>query len=179
MGPRRFEPLTSAVQAEVTQTTPPLSPGQHEVYSIPILAYAGLESYSHKRGSFCILETVHLYTSIITMQNRPSSVSRSWIRPLRSPSSPVRASPTSRRTSSPTWDEIRLSNPVFEGDTIYSQSEVLEKRESRSRKNVGIVKVKTTGFNQEGKVVITFNRMIMVCKKVYAPEVVRVIPEEG
>ncbi len=39
------------------------------------------------------------------------------------------------------WDEIRLPNPVFEGDTIYSQSEVLEKRESRSRPNVGIVTV--------------------------------------
>ena len=77
------------------------------------------------------------------------------------------------------WDEIRLPNPVFEGDTIYSQSEVLEKRESRSRENVGIVKVETTGFNQDGKVVITFNRTIMVYKKGYAPEVARVILEEG
>ena len=37
------------------------------------------------------------------------------------------------------WDEIRLPNPVFEGDTIYARSEVLEKRESKSRPNVGIV----------------------------------------
>src|SRR3954447_14378777 len=41
------------------------------------------------------------------------------------------------------WDEVKLPNPVFEGDTIYSQSEVLEKRESKSRPEVGIVKVKT------------------------------------
>ena len=42
------------------------------------------------------------------------------------------------------WDKIRLPNPVFEGDTVYSRSEVLEIRESRSRPNVGIVKVRTT-----------------------------------
>ncbi len=76
------------------------------------------------------------------------------------------------------WDEVRLPNPVFEGDTIYSRSEVLEKRESRSRKDVGIVTVKTTGYNQEGKVVITFKRTIMVYKKDHAPEIVRFTPEE-
>ena len=48
------------------------------------------------------------------------------------------------------WDEVRLPNPLFEGDTVYSRSEVLEKRESKSRPNVGIVKVKTTGFKQDG-----------------------------
>src|ERR1700688_4782105 len=48
------------------------------------------------------------------------------------------------------WDEVRLPQPVFEGDTIHSRSEVLELRESRSRPNVGIVTVRTTGFNQDG-----------------------------
>jgi itaconyl-CoA hydratase len=76
------------------------------------------------------------------------------------------------------WDEIRLPNPVFEGDTIYSQSEVLEKRESRSRENVGIVTVKTTGYNQDGKVVITFKRTIMVYRRGHAPKVARLIPGE-
>ena len=77
------------------------------------------------------------------------------------------------------WDEVRLPNPVFEGDTIYSRSEVLEKRESKSRPDVGIVTVKTTGYNQEGKVVITFRRTIMVYKKGYAPEIARLTPEGG
>ena len=67
------------------------------------------------------------------------------------------------------WDEVRLPNPVFEGDTIYSQSEVLEKRESRSRPNVGIVTVKTTGFNQDGAIVITFKRNVMVNQRGQAP----------
>ena len=69
------------------------------------------------------------------------------------------------------WDEVRLPNPVFEGDTIYSQSEVLEKRESRSRKNVGIVTVKTTGYNQDETIVIVFKRTIMVYKRGHAPKI--------
>jgi acyl dehydratase len=71
------------------------------------------------------------------------------------------------------WDEVRLPAPVFEGDTIYSQSEVLEARESRSRPNVGIVTVRTTGYNQRGESVITFRRTIMVYKRGHAPEIPR------
>ena len=71
------------------------------------------------------------------------------------------------------WDEVRLPAPVFEGDTIYSSSEVLEKRESKSRPNIGIVTVKTTGYNQDGKTVITFKRTLMVYKRGHAPEIAR------
>ena len=67
------------------------------------------------------------------------------------------------------WDEVRLPHPVFEGDTIYSRSEVLEIRESKSRPNVGIVKVKTTGVNQAGTPVIDFTRTFMVWKRGYVP----------
>lgn len=72
------------------------------------------------------------------------------------------------------WDEIRLPAPVFEGDTLYSQSEVLEKRESKSRTNVGIVTVRTHGFNQDGTIVISFKRTIMVYKRGQAPKIPRV-----
>ena len=75
------------------------------------------------------------------------------------------------------WDEVRLPNPVFEGDTIYSQSEVLETRESRTRSNVGIVRVKTTGYNQEGEVVITFIRTVMVYKRGQQPLIPRLRPQ--
>jgi itaconyl-CoA hydratase len=71
------------------------------------------------------------------------------------------------------WDEIRLPNPVFEGDTIYSQSEVLEKRESKSRPNVGIVTVRTTGYNQDGTVVISFKRTVMVYRRGQSPQIPR------
>jgi itaconyl-CoA hydratase len=67
------------------------------------------------------------------------------------------------------WDEVRLPHPVFEGDTIYSRSEVLDTRESKSRPNVGIVKVKTTGVNQDGTPVIDFTRTFMVWKRGHVP----------
>ena len=75
------------------------------------------------------------------------------------------------------WDEIRLPNPVYEGDTVYSQSEVLEKRESKSRPNVGIVTVKTTGYNQAGTVVVSFRRTLMVYRRGMAPEIPRLPPD--
>ena len=67
------------------------------------------------------------------------------------------------------WDEVRLPHPVFEGDTIYAQSEVLETRESKSRPAVGLVRVKTTGVNQHGTPVIEFKRTFMVWKRGHVP----------
>ena len=78
------------------------------------------------------------------------------------------------------WDEVRLPHPVFDGDTLYAQSEVLEKRESKSRPHMGIVRFKTTGFNQTGQVVIEFVRTIMVYKRGHVPQVQRpVIADPG
>ncbi len=76
------------------------------------------------------------------------------------------------------WDEVRMPNPVFEGDTLYSQSEVLEKRESKSRTNVGLVAVKTVGFNQDGKVVLTFKRTALIYKRGQAPTIARLRPAD-
>ena len=67
------------------------------------------------------------------------------------------------------WDEVRLPNPLFEGDTVRSKSEVLEMRESKSRPTQGIVRVKTTGMNQHGAVVIEFTRTFMVWKRGHVP----------
>jgi acyl dehydratase len=76
------------------------------------------------------------------------------------------------------WDEVRLPAPVYEGDTIYAQSEVLEARESRSRPQLGIVKLRTTGFKQDGTVVITFTRTVMVYKRGHVPEIPRPRPKQ-
>ena len=62
------------------------------------------------------------------------------------------------------WNDIRLSAPVFAGDTIYAESEVLSKRESKSRPNQGIVTVKTTGKKADGTVFLTFERTVLVPK---------------
>lgn len=74
------------------------------------------------------------------------------------------------------WDEVRLPNPLFEGDTVYSRSEVLQTRESRSRPNVGIVTVLTTGFKQDGTPVITFRRTVMVYRRGHGPQLPEVSP---
>jgi acyl dehydratase len=75
------------------------------------------------------------------------------------------------------WDEVRLPAPVFVGDTIYAQSEVLEARDSRSKPAVGIVKLRTTGFKQDGTVVITFLRTVMVYKRGHVPQIPQPTPK--
>jgi acyl dehydratase len=74
------------------------------------------------------------------------------------------------------WDEVKLPHPVFEGDTIYSTSELLDKRESRSRANVGLVTVRTTGYNQDGQVVLTFKRTALIYKRGQGPKITRPLP---
>ena len=68
------------------------------------------------------------------------------------------------------WQDIAMPAPVFEGDTLYAQSEVLSTRESKSRPNMGIVEIKTAGFKQDGTVVMTFRRTILVYKRGHAPQ---------
>lgn len=68
------------------------------------------------------------------------------------------------------WDEIRLPNPVFEGDTIYEESEVLSKRDSKSRPYAGIVTVLTKGINQKDETVIHFKRTFMVYRQGHSPQ---------
>jgi acyl dehydratase len=63
------------------------------------------------------------------------------------------------------WTEIELPNPVYNGDTIYAQSEILNKRESKSRPYAGIVEARTTGYKADGTVVITYKRTFMVYKR--------------
>ena len=68
------------------------------------------------------------------------------------------------------WDEVRLPAPVFEGDTIYSESEVLERPRDRARgPRSASSTVRTTGSNQDGVVVITFVRTIMVYRRGHGP----------
>ena len=66
------------------------------------------------------------------------------------------------------WDDIKLTAPVFAGDTLYAESEVLAKRESKSRPNAGIVKVKTTGHKEDGTVFMTFERNMLIPKRGHA-----------
>src|SRR5487761_6644 len=75
------------------------------------------------------------------------------------------------------WDEVRLPAPVFAGDTIYSESEVLELRLSNSRPDVGVVTVRTIGFNQEGTIVIMFRRTMLIYRQGCGPNLTAVEPK--
>jgi itaconyl-CoA hydratase len=67
------------------------------------------------------------------------------------------------------WDQVRLPAPVFAGDTIYAESEVLETRPSKSRPGQGIVRVRTRGYKADGTVVIAFERTVLVHSRASAP----------
>ena len=60
------------------------------------------------------------------------------------------------------WDNVRLTAPVYLGDTLYAESEVLEKRRSESRAHHGIVRIRTVGRNQDGAAVIEFERVLLI-----------------
>ena len=66
------------------------------------------------------------------------------------------------------WTDIKLTAPVFVGDTIYAESEVLEMRESQSRPTQGIVRIKTIGKKSDGTVFMSFERTILVPKRGHA-----------
>ncbi|WP_336345539.1 MaoC family dehydratase [Halalkalicoccus ordinarius] len=86
------------------------------------------------------------------------------------------------------YDEIRHHAPVFHGDTIFAESEVIEKRESSSRDHVGIVTTELRAYNQNDELVLSLERTPMVLKREYAepsaakppgwPEGVGTQPEE-
>jgi itaconyl-CoA hydratase len=73
------------------------------------------------------------------------------------------------------WSEIKLPKPVFAGDTLWAESEVLGARPSRSRPSVGIIEIRTRGINQRNEVVIEFRRSFMVFKR-DAPEMQETFP---
>jgi itaconyl-CoA hydratase len=63
------------------------------------------------------------------------------------------------------WTDIRMPAPVFNGDTLYAESTVLDKRDSKSRPAQGIVNVATRGWKQDGTTVMTFQRSVLVPRK--------------
>jgi acyl dehydratase len=68
------------------------------------------------------------------------------------------------------WNDIKLTAPVFAGDTLYAESEVIAKRESKSRPTQGIVTVRTRGLNQDDVEVISYERIVLVPKRGHAVE---------
>jgi len=142
------------------------------------------DTYRHPVGR-TITETDNIWFTLLTLNNNPIHFDRhyaaqtEWGRPLVDSTftlalvTGLSVSGISQLAVNLGWDEVRLPAPVFEGDTIYAQTEVLSARESKSRPTMGIVTVKTTGFNQDGTIVIEFKRTLMVYKRAHLPQIPR------
>jgi acyl dehydratase len=78
-------------------------------------------------------------------------------------------------------ESLKHANPTFHGDTIYSETRVTDKKESKSKPDRGVVSVKTLGYKQDGTVVCEFDRKVMVPKREHASEAQpgRPEPQEG
>jgi itaconyl-CoA hydratase len=78
-------------------------------------------------------------------------------------------------TANLAWTDITLPHPVFVGDTLFAESEILDTRESSTNPDVGIVSMRTRGLNQDGVTVIEYRRTFMIYRRT-APQAVSVFP---
>ncbi|MEE2699054.1 MAG: MaoC family dehydratase [Pseudomonadota bacterium] len=135
--------------------------------------------YEHRPGR-TITESDNTWFTLITMNQHPLHFDASyaakseWKKPLVNSAltlsivAGMSVSDISQKAiANLGWDKIRLTGPVFVGDTIYAESEVLEVRESKSRPTQGIVAVKTTGITSENNVFMTYERTVLIPKRGY------------
>jgi itaconyl-CoA hydratase len=121
-----------------------------------------------------VLDADNVWFTLLTMNTNPihfdaeHAAKTEWKRPLVDSTftlalvTGLSVADVSERAVNLGWREVRLPAPVFAGDTIRAETEVLETRESKSRSGQGIVTVRTRGLNQRDEVVIEFERTIMV-----------------
>jgi itaconyl-CoA hydratase len=138
--------------------------------------FAELEVGATYRSRFgrTILEADNAWFTLLTMNTNPIhfdaeyAAGTEWEKPLVDSTftlalvTGLSVADVSERGVNLGWREVRLPAPVFAGDTIRAETEVLSKRESRSRPGFGIVTVRSRGLNQRDEVVIEFERSILV-----------------
>ena len=130
--------------------------------------------YEHRPGR-TLTETDNIWFSLLTMNQHPLhfdavyGAATDFKRPLVNSTLTLSivtgmsvADVSQKTVANLGWDKIRLSAPVFAGDTIYAESEVIGKRESASRPHHGIVTVRTTGKKADGTVFMTFERSCLI-----------------
>ena len=133
--------------------------------------------YEHRPGR-TISESDNTWFKLITMNQHPLhfdaayAATSEWKKPLVNSALTLSivtgmsvADISQKAIANLGWDKIKLTGPVFVGDTIYAESEVLEVRESKSRPTQGIVTVKTTGKTSEGLVFLTYERSVLIPKR--------------
>ena len=121
-----------------------------------------------------VLEADNVWFTLLTMNTNPIhfdaeyAAATPWQRPLVDSTftlalvTGLSVGDVSERAVNLGWREVRLPAPVYAGDTIRAETELLAKRESQSRPGQGIVTVRTRGLNQRDEIVIEFERTIMV-----------------
>jgi len=143
---------------------------------IPYVGYSELEVGAVFRSRFgrTVLEADNVWFTLLTLNTNPIhfdaayAAQTEWGRPLVDSTftlalvTGLSVVDISESGVNLGWREVRLPAPVFAGDTIHAETEVLSKRESRSRPGRGIVTVRTRGLNQRDEVVIDFERTIML-----------------
>ena len=138
------------------------------------------DTYEHRPGR-TISETDNTWFTLLTMNTHPLHFDAAYAaktefgRPLVNSCltlaivAGMSVSDLSQKaTANLGWDKVRLTAPVFAGDTLYAESEVLEVRESRSRPNAGVVTVRTTGKKSDGTVFMTYERSFLAPRRGHA-----------
>lgn len=138
--------------------------------------YQELEVGAVYRSRFgrTVLEADNVWFTLLTMNTNPIhfdaayAASTEWGRPLVDSTftlalvTGLSVADVSEQAVNLGWREVRLPAPVFAGDTIRAETEILTKRESESRPGSGVVTVRTRGLNQRDEVVIEFERTVLV-----------------
>ena len=138
--------------------------------------YGELEVGAVYRSRFgrTVLEADNVWFTLLTLNTNPIhfdaqyAATTEWGRPLVDSTftlalvTGLSVTDVSERAVNLGWREVTLPAPVFAGDTIRAETEILAKRESRSRQASGIVTVRTRGLNQRDEVVIEFERSVLV-----------------
>jgi acyl dehydratase len=138
--------------------------------------------YEHRPGR-TITETDNIWFTLLTMNTHPMHFDSEYAKASEF-KRPIVCSPftvalmvgmsvtdvSQKAIANLGWTDIKLTHPLFAGDTLYAESEVLGKRESQSRPGAGIVTVKTDGFNQDRRLVCTFNRSMLIAKRGHSVE---------
>ena len=141
-----------------------------------VRSYEEIEVGAVYRSRFgrTVLEADNTWFSLLTMNTNPIhfdaeyAATTEWGRPLVDSTftlalvTGLSVADVSERGVNLGWDDVRLLKPVFAGDTIRAETEVLSKRTSQSRAGFGIVRVRTHGLNQRDEPVISFDRAIML-----------------
>jgi itaconyl-CoA hydratase len=136
--------------------------------------------YEHRPGR-TITETDNIHFTLLTMNKHPIHLDSAYAaksefgRPLVNSTFLLAvvtgmsvADVSQKAIANLGWTDVKLTAPVFAGDTVYAESEILAKRESRSRPTQGIVTVRTFGKKADGTVFMSFERQVLVPKRGHA-----------